>query len=101
MLKYAREITAFITTEGWEPALAAMNNGSYYRDDIELSIYDFAGNSIYHDPEPWSTGNLLGVTDIYGTSIGRGTIALTRIGGGFGYIKLISRRRATVQPSCL
>lgn len=99
MLKYAREITAFITTEGWEPALAAMNNGSYYRDDIELSIYDFAGNSIYHDPEPWSTGNLLGVTDIYGASIGRGTIALARIGGGFGYINLPSESHGTTQLS--
>ena len=38
MLKYTREITAFITTEGLEFALVAMNNGSYYRDDIELSI---------------------------------------------------------------
>lgn len=99
MQRYARELTAFITREGWDTALAAMKNGSYYRDDIELSIYDFAGNVIYHGPEPWSTGNLLGVTDIYGASIGRGTIALAKIGGGFGYINLPSESRGTTQLS--
>ena len=99
MMQYAREIISFILKEGKETAVVSLNNGSHYRDDIELSIYDYNGNSIVHDPEPWSSENLLGITDIYGASIGRGTIAMAKDGGGFKYINLPSKRDATTRLS--
>ncbi len=99
MMQYSREIISFIQKEGKEAAAASLNNASHYRDDIEFSIYDYAGNPIVHDPNPWSSGNLLGITDIYGASIGRGTITLANNGGGFSYINLPSETSGTTRLS--
>ncbi len=99
MIQYGREIIVFIQKEGREAALASLNNGSHYRSDIELSIYDSAGNSLVHDPNPWSTENLLGITDIYGASIGRDVLTIAHEGGGFNYINLPSKSDATTQLS--
>lgn len=99
MIQYGREIIAFVQKEGKKAALASLNNGSHYRGDIELSIYDSAGNTLVYDPNPWSTENLLGITDIYGASIGRDTLAMARAGGGFNYINLPSKSDATTRLS--
>ena len=99
MIQHGREIISFIQKEGKEAAAASLNNASHYRNDIELSIYDYAGNPIVHDPNPWSSGNLLGITDIYGASIGRGTIMLANNGGGFSYVNLPSETSGTTRLS--
>ena len=99
MTWYAREVITLIQKEGKAAAVAALNNGSLSRDTIELNIYDYDGNPIVQAANPWTSKNLLGITDIYRASIGRGTITLAKNGGGFTYINLPLENDATTQLS--
>lgn len=101
MIQYAREIKTFVQETGKEEAVAALNNASSYRTDINLEILDVEGNYYVHLGVPEPQENIMGRTDIYGTSIGREIILIAEDGGGFQYVNLPMRKQGVTNLSLI
>ncbi|WP_338095722.1 cache domain-containing protein [Methanorbis rubei] len=100
MIQYARSIEVLISENGREAAVASLNNRSHYREDIELNIFDKSGNVIVHDSNAEIVGtNLMGATDIYGTSIIREVMMFAEDGGGFRYTNMPLETKETTEFS--
>jgi signal transduction histidine kinase len=88
MIQYVREIEALMQEKGKEETADLLNNGTLFREDMRMRIFDYNGTYVVGYPytqELVGTSSL-GVTDIYGASIGREVLTMAQSGGGFRYM---------------